>query len=160
MFGRKIQTDIPTHTRSDTNKDNVYANLKRRQDTQKRYHDRSAKDLNPLYPGQEVMLQDSGKCTWVPAKVVSECDEPRSYMIRTPNGNVLRRNRQQIRECGKPRMHPKRVTFADGERNRPAESNKPMHTGEHQSSACSRDASEYRTSSGRMVKKPNRYGYD
>ena len=34
----------------------------------------------------------------VPATIVEKCAEPRSYMVRTPNGSIVRRNRKVLQE--------------------------------------------------------------
>ena len=36
--------------------------------------------------------------TWRPAVVVSKANEPRSYVVKTPDGAVYRRNRRMLRQ--------------------------------------------------------------
>lgn len=50
-----------------------------------------------LYPGQKVLLQE-GHRNWVPAKVIAQDPNPRSYIVQTPDGKQCRRNRQHLRE--------------------------------------------------------------
>jgi len=61
----------------------------------KLYHDRNAKPLSQLNPGDRVTYQ-SGK-VWEPAVVTSQYS-PRSYVIRTPEGTQYRRNRIHLRK--------------------------------------------------------------
>ena len=69
---------------------------------QKKYFDQHSTELSPLLTGQYVRVQDHVTGLWNPATVVGKCSEPRSYMIETPNGAVLRRNRRHIREVTPP----------------------------------------------------------
>ena len=79
------------------NTDDIHEELKHRQDMQKMYHDRTAHDLPPLAPGQDVCILDNqtGKCK--PATITNRCAEPRSYILQLPDGSSKRRNRIQIR---------------------------------------------------------------
>ncbi|KAI0215387.1 hypothetical protein LSAT2_032566, partial [Lamellibrachia satsuma] len=52
----------------------------------------------PLYVGQRVRVRNHVDKTWFPATVSEKCNEPRSYIVSTPNGRQLRRNRGQLRE--------------------------------------------------------------
>ena len=111
LYHRKLRSNLPirVHT-SNPNSDTITDRLQTRQDSQKAYHDTCAKDLPPLVPGQHVRIQDHTSKQWTPAVVASKTSEPRSYTVQTPNKNVLRRNRHQIRETGEkhPRVSPTR----------------------------------------------------
>ena len=61
------------------------------------YHDRTAHDLPPLVPGQDVRILDNQTGKWKPATITSRCAEPRSYILQLPHGPSKRRNRVQIR---------------------------------------------------------------
>ena len=109
LYSRQLRSNLPllsSHTPQDTA---VHKNLQARQRTQKKYHDRSARDLPPLHTGQHVRLQEANG-TWTPANVVEKRPEPRSYTVRTPNGGLYRRNRRQLRDLTAP---PKHITWAD-----------------------------------------------
>ncbi|XP_014673078.1 PREDICTED: uncharacterized protein LOC106813460 [Priapulus caudatus] len=162
MFNRKVVSNLPikvTPSQWTTHDpDKVQERLKQRQDTQKHYHDRTGtKDLPPLCPGQFVTLQDHNSGHWSPAKVIEKCLEPRSYMVETPNGGILRRNRKQLRETP---WVPKRVHFQDGMKDlipnripKPAESTcEPKGSGRDVQAS---DTSN-RTRSGRISVKPDR----
>ena len=62
--------------------------------SQKQYHDKHAKDLPPLESGQAVSIQDPYTGRWMPATVTEKCHKPRLYVVHTPNGSTLRRNRR------------------------------------------------------------------
>ena len=64
---------------------------------QKFYHDESAHELPPLYAGNSVrMLPLPGEKSWRPAEVVSHTS-PRSYVVKTDQGRLYRRNRRHLR---------------------------------------------------------------
>ena len=65
----------------------------------KTYHDKSSRktDLSPMFFGQKVRILDKFNKTWCPA-TTKKCDQPRSYIVQTPNGTTLRRNRSHIGE--------------------------------------------------------------
>ena len=80
-----------------SNTDHIREELKYRQDMQKMYHDRTAHDLPPLVPGQDVRILDNQTGKWKPATITSRCAEPRSYILQLPDGSSKRRNKVQIR---------------------------------------------------------------
>lgn len=73
-----------------------HARRVQRQQHQKRYFDRSARLLPPLRSGESVRLQEHGH--WRPAVVIQQADTARSYHVRTPDGQVYRRNRKHLRD--------------------------------------------------------------
>jgi len=96
--------DMGTITKANTSKqrysnpDHIREELEKRQKQQKRYYDRTAHDLPPLPPGQTVRVLDQQKGKWTPAIVLKKCLEPRSYILKFPDGSIKRRNRVQIRK--------------------------------------------------------------
>ena len=61
----------------------------------KTHFDVNAKDLPKLELGDTVRIQDGE--VWKPARVVAvHSKAPRSYMVDTPTGRVLRRNRRHL----------------------------------------------------------------
>ena len=98
LFQRRVRSNLPCHIQNkNSNRDQVYEQLQQRQNNQKFYHDRSAKDLPLLRQGAQVTIQDPATGKWNPSIVKDRCHEPRSYQIENENGNVVRRNRQHIR---------------------------------------------------------------
>ena len=103
MFQRRIKDSLPTKIRdTNTDHDDVRHQLRQHQMMQKDYHDRSAKDLPPLIPGQQALVRDVQNVKWSPAIVKAKAPEPRSYIIETPSGQKLRRNRVQLKESKIP----------------------------------------------------------
>ena len=83
LYFRQLRSNLPllsSHTPQDTA---VHKNLQARQRTQKKYYDRSARDLPPLHTGQHVRLQEANG-TWTPATVVEKRPEPRSMIMFMP----------------------------------------------------------------------------
>ena len=74
----------------------------------------------PLIPGQTVTYQDVNTGNWFPATVVTKAPEPRSYLIKTPGGHILRRNRVHIRG----NVSATNVT----RRNSPTQPSQPVYT--------------------------------
>lgn len=97
LLGRPLVTLLPSH--SDPGLFAQRQRLEERRDAMKRHHDQtSGSDLPPLYVGQRVRVRSHVDKTWFPATVSEKCNEPRSYIVSTPNGRQLRRNRGQLRE--------------------------------------------------------------
>jgi hypothetical protein len=132
----------------------------------KKDHDQHAgSDLPPLHVGQKVRVQNENK-SWDPATITKVCDEPRSYVVSTPNGSSLRRNRSHIREM--PSNNTKKhITFADeqpGKQPEPPKQEEVMEgTTDHRLAGGKEDstakkAAQNTTRSGRVCKPPVRYG--
>ena len=157
LMGRRLKSNLPLK-RSDTN-EMVYNELQKRQDQQKFYHDKhTQEELPPLYSGQQVRVQPPQTGTWQPATIHSKSHEPRSYILETPNGNLIRRNRIHIREI--PQVNLK--TYEDKTSDILDDTVTPEHTQTPQNNPTdeipkSDDAKV--TRSGRRVKPPNKYGY-
>ena len=65
------------------------------------YHDRhSLKDLPPLHQNDEVGMEPpTGSERWIPAVIVKQHSEPRSYVIQSrETGDAYRRNRRHLRK--------------------------------------------------------------
>ena len=99
LMRRRTKTLLPTTAKLLAPKTiqpaTVKANLISQKNQQKFYHDLHSKPLSDLNKGDKVMFQ-CGK-HWKPAVVDDICSEPRSYIITTPDGQVLRRNRKDLR---------------------------------------------------------------
>ena len=105
LTGRKPRGNLPTrHTKNQAD-DLVRDLLQNRQTTQKAYHDRKAKDLPPLTPGQPVRFQDHPSSKWKEGVIQKKGPEPRSYVVETPTGQTLRRNRVHIRSTPGDMLH-------------------------------------------------------
>ena len=102
LYNRCIGDTIPSYSKQDC--EEIAEQLKQRQNKQKEYHDRGAKDLPPLIQGSKVTVRNHKTGKWEPATVKSKTDDKRSYIVTNDNTNTdLRRNRVHIRETGQPK---------------------------------------------------------
>ena len=133
----------------------------------KAYYDQHAKDLPDIQIGQHVRMHDKDTNRWSPAVVTQMCTEPRSYIIKTPSGQVLRRNRKHLREDpSTATRYPPEIIPSRGETN-PSKDNKkkipntPSQTSNHhvpqESHTRSNTTENKTTKSGRIIKPPARY---
>ena len=76
-----------------SNTDHIREELKHGQDMQKMYHDRTAHNLPPLVPGQDIRILVNQTGKWEPVTITSRCAESRSYILQLPDGSSKRRNR-------------------------------------------------------------------
>ena len=161
LCGRKVQSNLPLVIRNtSTRKEQTYQRLQERQSQQKAYHDQTAHDLKPLRPSQHVMIQDANTLAWMPARVKECCTEPRSYVVVTPNGRELRRNRRHIRDIEPVK---KRVRFDETPQyDKPSDRQQAEETREHYThDNAPRDDTivqnkHHVTRSGRKIKPPDR----
>ena len=73
--------------------------LDQRQQKYKYHHDKSAKELSELSPGDVVRIQRNKR--WEPALVVDKHQHPRSYIVDY-QGQHLRRNRKHLLKTSEP----------------------------------------------------------
>ena len=96
MFGRQLSSKLPT--RQNVNSDVVSQLQERSNRSRDNYNKSARKDpLPPLHVGQNISVYDKGSTTWEQGKVIEKCNEPRSYVVSTPNGAHLRRNRLHLK---------------------------------------------------------------
>jgi hypothetical protein len=74
----------------------VKQNLKNNKGQQKHYAHRSSVNRQILVPYTNVLVQ-KGPRNWIPGVIVKEADSPRSYVIRKPDGKLIRRNSQHVK---------------------------------------------------------------
>ena len=159
LYNRKVRGNLPVRIRNTLNsRDEITDRLYQRQASQKEYHDRRAKDLPPLKAGQAVSIQDPTSGRWTPATVKEKCLEPRSYVVHTPNGSILRRNRVHIRDLEPAK---KTVTFdlnpsPDPQASPPSIPPAPTSPSPQQPLSQKTQEQPYTTRSGRLVRKPER----
>ena len=106
MQNRTVRSLLPCIQRRD-NTDH-YEHISGRRDKQAMYHDRSSHALPALAKGSNVYFY-SRQGTWEPATVVDRVHD-RSYTLVTANGQVISRNRVDI----KPNPHKVQHTFQTG----------------------------------------------
>uniref|UniRef100_A0A3Q2XG39 Integrase catalytic domain-containing protein n=1 Tax=Hippocampus comes TaxID=109280 RepID=A0A3Q2XG39_HIPCM len=104
LMGRKIKTTLPTLEANlqpkwpdlDTVRERDAAEKKLQALHYNRRH--GARPLPDLHPGDRVSTKLDHEKGWTtPAVVSGACDTPRSYLISTEKGTVLRRNRRHLR---------------------------------------------------------------
>ena len=155
LLGRVIQDNLPRKITRDASSEVVTPRLEERQELQKFYHDRSARQLPELTPGQRVTIQDQTTLKWKPAEVREKlAGVPRSYAVTTPNGRELRRTRTHIRPAPQNNIEvePDTVeqTVVQGTTNPTVAISAPA---ENQATAL---PGSYVTRSGRISKPPER----
>jgi hypothetical protein len=116
LMGRMLNTKIPTSKEQLAPRlpdhEMVKGRLNQNQLIQKKYYDQGTKEQPPLQVGEGVRVKLQ---TWQPA-VVTQRLEPRSYVVKTEKGSVLRRNSEVIkssREVNPQEILNKRHTSGD-----------------------------------------------
>ena len=104
-YGRKLRTTLPVLPRTllpqTVNREEFEERNRAFKQRQKANFDRhnGVQSLPTLHPGDPVVVKLDGEKGWKqPAEVVKPCAE-RSYILKTPQGGELRRNRRHIRLC-------------------------------------------------------------
>ncbi|KXJ09996.1 hypothetical protein AC249_AIPGENE11159 [Exaiptasia diaphana] len=130
---QEIYLEVPTATR-----------LQERQELQKAYHDRTAKDLQALPAGASVSIRNQVTKKWEPGLVKEKINTlPRSYFVNTDQGSQFRRNRMHIRPVTEP------LTDTSQPDPPQPQDSQPERTPTPQGATVTR--------SGRNVKPPDRY---
>ena len=95
LMSRNLRSRIPTSANLLKPKvTDGKSQLQHRQDKQKAYYDRHTKQLQSLKSGDVVRIRHNGK--WVRGVIWNQHHAPRSYMVKTENGLLLRRNRRHL----------------------------------------------------------------
>lgn len=96
--------------------EDVVTKLQGKRNANKKYFDKSARDLRPLDSENDVTIFNHINKTWEPGKIISSHDAPRSYNVRDSNGNVVRRNRVDLN----PSLNPFQNTYKNEVDNEPS----------------------------------------
>ncbi|XP_030849528.1 uncharacterized protein K02A2.6-like [Strongylocentrotus purpuratus] len=102
LYGRRTRTLVPTASKLliPRTQNRVVAKKAEKQ-KRKQYYDKSTKELPPLKRGDIVRVQPQSNAQskrWHKARVEKQVDS-RSYLVRSENGNIVRRNRKHLRTC-------------------------------------------------------------
>ena len=159
LMGRKLQSTLPmlpSLLEQQCNKD-TKEKLLSRQTQQKYYYDKDAKQLPALKPKDVVRFKY--KAFWKPAVVIDTHSAPRSYIIRTADGTILRRNRCHLRKTYEQRPADQSHRYDDDETEIIPQQTVPPHDTTTTSIAISSaPPSERRSRYGRLIRPPVRYG--
>ncbi|XP_037270275.2 uncharacterized protein LOC119161872 [Rhipicephalus microplus] len=107
LMGRSLRTRVPATAQSllpdwPQVKEFNDGDAAQRRRQQRDYNNRhAAHALRALDDGEEVWVRD----TWARATVLSPAQRPRSYIIQTPSG-ILVRNRRHLVPCSSPQSAP------------------------------------------------------
>ncbi|UYV62655.1 K02A2.6-like, partial [Cordylochernes scorpioides] len=80
-----------------TNQRHIENAKKRRQNSMKKYYDRSSKIYPKVSVGEEAWCQLSPKQAWTPVKITAHGNSPQSFKVETPSGKEFLRNQQFLR---------------------------------------------------------------
>lgn len=99
LMSRRLRSILPTTTSQlrprTTPQRLVHARREECQRRQKQYYDTSTRPLPPPCTGAPIRYQqEDGK--WKPATIIQPAETPRSYHIKTSDGQILRRNRRHL----------------------------------------------------------------
>ena len=179
MFGRPIPTILPSRLEpSSTDVDTRNHFIARLRNT-------PGKELSQLTPGQSVRILDRNTKMWMPAKVINQNKQPRSYTISTNKDTQIIRNRVDIREIPQKNQKQYQATWpkdnhkvmnstpreplviqepnqADTTQSETEEANHPQQKTqqsepESQMSKTNEKNSLMTTRSGRIITKPKRF---
>ena len=128
-----------------------------------REHDqRAGPEIPALLAEQRVRILNKETYHWSPGEIVAKCTEPRSYIVQTPNGTMLRRTRSHLRELQAENIiseateHTRRrVTFREDNTDEQQMAPPVTTSGEPPDEAMPLSPAIRR--SGRMIRKPSRF---
>lgn len=90
LMGRKLRGILPEVLINKPVNQHAKEELKKRQDRNKHYHDKNAKNLKEFEVGDRVRVQNGKK--WIPAFITNKTNQPRQYEIIKEDGRKLKRN--------------------------------------------------------------------
>lgn len=168
-MGRRLKSKIPTTTTLLTPESNISIKrkLEGKQLIQKSYYDRQTRCLPEIHRGERVRIQRGNE--WQPAVIVSRHEQPRSFIVQTPDGRTYRRNRKHLLKTGEkefatPTADTNIYVQPDATHSKPpnAESTE-QHVQDDDALIAQTESEktevleEHFTRSGRLVKMPARY---
>lgn len=113
IMGRQIRTTLPAldrhYTPSWPRHQSVKNNDDRAKASHKYYYDQrhGVRDLPPVTTSQKVLVRTDQDKSWsTPGTVVKPADTPRSVILQTDQGGVLRRNRRHLLSIPEPARSP------------------------------------------------------
>ncbi|XP_059061528.1 uncharacterized protein K02A2.6-like [Achroia grisella] len=125
LMGRRLNTRLPSHIcklypfRDNTNQ---YKTIISKQNNNKQYYDKHARDLPELRPGESVIMIDGYGNDRKRARVDARSSQPRSYFVSDDSGRRYRRNRRHLIQVAKTELGKSDNLEGDEERWSSAES--------------------------------------
>ncbi|XP_008484608.1 uncharacterized protein K02A2.6-like [Diaphorina citri] len=96
LFSRSLRTKLPCH--EEILKPKIvkhYSNINR--SNNERYYNKSSHNLKPVDIGDSVYFKKDMSKPWVRGKILSKCNQPRSYVVEDENNSTFKRNRVHIK---------------------------------------------------------------
>ena len=122
LTSTKLRTILPTSKSllklQPRSTSQIRHNLLTRQQRQKAFYDRDTRPLSKLHAGEPVRMKLRRE--WTPSVVVKQHQAPLSYIVATPDGTQMRRNRfhlQLTKEEASPAPCPAREAVASDKSN-------------------------------------------
>ncbi|XP_061876955.1 uncharacterized protein K02A2.6-like [Entelurus aequoreus] len=97
LMKRKLRTTLPSHSNNiikQNNPSKIEHKLRQQKMMQKSFYDKTTKRLPPLTTNNTVRIEDTDG--WSTKATVLQEVAPRSYTVRTDDGQILRRNRRSL----------------------------------------------------------------
>lgn len=153
LLSRPLTTLLPS--RHEPTSKHYQEHMEERKEKITKHHNATSRDrpLPPLSPGEQVRILNRNTKTWTPGTIKHQCRQPRSYIVETPNGATLRRNRSHLRPItllSTTKTHSKDIHPPE---NIPSETQTEGEKQEHSPKTTHATT----TRSGRVIKKPGRY---
>jgi transposase InsO family protein len=165
LMGRRLRTRLPTTSqmlKPQMVTSTVQQVFETRQQKQKEYFDQGARALQKLEVGDNVRIWQEG--LWNPAQVTGLSDQPRSYVVQTPGGQVYRRNRKYLMQSKELSNTLKDTNKQDVTQQDVHDSTEKKHEMDIQKKTSGSNSSPTKlsslpvtTASGRIVSKPRRF---
>ena len=95
------------------NDENYIEQRQKNQQNQAKYYDQHSGPLEDLHIAEKVNMLDSK--TWKPAVVINRCEEPRSFIVKTENGKIFRRNCQHLSQAADRNETDDTILISNGE---------------------------------------------
>ncbi|XP_063965835.1 uncharacterized protein K02A2.6-like [Lytechinus pictus] len=158
LMGRRTRTPLPTNKRllKPKTQQNINTKLKKQQEKQKMFYDKTTHTLPNLVIGDVVRMRSTrNPKIWQKAIVVRICKEPRSYIVQA-EGVDYRRNRKDLNKT-KESLNPLHQNDEYNNQTQTSHDN-PPNTPQNTSQRTTQPKQGYTTKYGRHIKPPERYG--
>jgi hypothetical protein len=150
LFSRSLRTKLPVLSESLQPKlTGDRDELRERQLKQKYYYDRNTRHLPNLQTGDVVRIKHNAK--WVRGTVTGLHTSPRSFLVKTDSGTILRRNRRHLIKTSEQAYLPSMGEEIEDEGAVHRNFSTP------QSTAVEETSPKQTTRSGRVVRQPARF---